>query len=322
MFYFSKNGNDVFFVIPWTISDFLFSMFYSRPGLKICRMLHNKLIQTKKLQPFKVSVFHYFWQTECFSIRFAIRTDHVGLISLYQLIVKVLAHIILWYSIKVNMLYFWVYRVSKLGYMFLFDELDLTADTSINACLVSHASVTVWLPNVFSCGLVCLDYLHVFLVVCDLCVLASFWTQDQAMKMKHLVACFTCLIWQKQGFEFESSRSISDLSCTCGTSRRPERGQNLGPLDLTTWALPTELTGPTVFLPFTLSGAYILICICVTLCFQTQRHIGEASPTSAVCAMWIKCLAQDTTRRTDQGSNLGPYHPNSKTLPTELTGTV
>ena len=27
----------------------------------------------------------------------------------------------------------------------------------------------------------------------------------------------------------------------------------------------------------------------------------------------------DTTRRPDQGSNLGPYDPNSKALPTELT---
>ena len=29
--------------------------------------------------------------------------------------------------------------------------------------------------------------------------------------------------------------SISDFSCTCGTRRRPGRGQNLRPFDLTTW---------------------------------------------------------------------------------------
>ena len=37
---------------------------------------------------------------------------------------------------------------------------------------------------------------------------------------------------------------------------------------------------------------HIYLYICVTLCFQPQRHIGKASPTSAVWAMWIKCLAQ------------------------------
>ena len=37
--------------------------------------------------------------------------------------------------------------------------------------------------------------------------------------------------------------------------------------------------------------AHTLFCICVILCFQPQRHIGEVSP--AVWAMWIKCLAQE-----------------------------
>ena len=43
-------------------------------------------------------------------------------------------------------------------------------------------------------------------------------------------------------------RSISNLSCPCGTRLRPGRGQNLRPLDLTSWALPTELkkTNPVV----------------------------------------------------------------------------
>ena len=40
-------------------------------------------------------------------------------------------------------------------------------------------------------------------------------------------------------------RSISDFSCTCGTRRRPGRGQILWPIDSKTCALPTELTGST-----------------------------------------------------------------------------
>ena len=39
-------------------------------------------------------------------------------------------------------------------------------------------------------------------------------------------------------------RSISDFSCTCGTRRRPVRGQILGPLGHTTCTLPNELTVP------------------------------------------------------------------------------
>ena len=41
-------------------------------------------------------------------------------------------------------------------------------------------------------------------------------------------------------------RSISDSSCTCGTRRRPGRGQILGPLGPTTCTLPNELTGHTI----------------------------------------------------------------------------
>ena len=49
-------------------------------------------------------------------------------------------------------------------------------------------------------------------------------------------------------------RSISDFSCTCGTRRRPGRGQILGPLDPTTCTLPNELTGPRLLISASSAG--------------------------------------------------------------------
>ena len=57
-------------------------------------------------------------------------------------------------------------------------------------------------------------------------------------------------------------RSISDFSCTCGTRRRPDRGQILGPLGPTTCTLPNELTGPTDYI--------IITAVCNELCESAE----------------------------------------------------
>ena len=125
---------------------------------KICSLYCS--IEYFKRKSYRLSKFPFFaiiCKLSVLSIRFAIRTYHAEPISLYHLTEKGLARII-WYSIKVCMQYFWLYRVSKLGNIFSFDELDWIADTSIHRCLVLHASDNdcAKLCNEFSC---CLVYL-------------------------------------------------------------------------------------------------------------------------------------------------------------------
>ena len=73
--------------------------------------------KSKRLSNFPF--FAIFGKLSVLSIRFAIRKEHVEPISLCQLIEKRQARII-WYLIKVCTQYSWLYRVSKLEYIFSF----------------------------------------------------------------------------------------------------------------------------------------------------------------------------------------------------------
>ena len=106
-----------------SLADFRSSYFFVFTILssaKICSPYCS--IECLKRKSYRLSNFPFFaiiGKLSVLSIRFAIRTYHAEPISLYHLTEKGLARII-WYSIKVCMQYFWLYRVSKLSYIFSF----------------------------------------------------------------------------------------------------------------------------------------------------------------------------------------------------------